>query len=934
VRLWLYLTLLVNALVVVAFSGFGAYMAHLRVSSLEAEIRGDTDRLSLAIAQLMGDLLIEKAFDQVDYALQRQVGLGNVTGMTVSGVDGRVISDVRLVAPGEVKNVYEIQQFVPQPSQRSWFVDDALKVVVPIRVETGTSATDLGWLLTTIDLKGLHVARSDIWRSTLWATLATLALVTLVLSVLMGRLGRSMGRVSQFAEGLSQQYGAQLVLQSPISELTAIGQALNSTSKALHAQIAALKDSEELKAAISEASLDSLIIIDSDGRVVEYNPAAVATFGWSQEEALGADLGGLILPERYRAAHQKGMEHYLRTGAGPVLRQRIELSAMHRSGREFPIELAVVPFRIGGAEFFLGSLRDISDRVEIAAERDRVNAMLQRAVDDAAVRQFALDQHAIVSITDSLGTIVYANEKLEKISQYSVDELIGQNHRLLKSGEHDASFFEQMWATISAGDVWHGEICNRSKDGGLYWVSSSIVPIKDSTGMPYQYIAVRTDISEIKRIERQLDMSAQSLGKLVDRYRLAQEEVSAAQARELALGHQIQQSMLFGELPARFGHVSLAAFTEPSKGIDGDFFDFLAYGADQFDVSIGDVMGKGVAAALIGAAVKQSVHQVIASQTTAAMVAHTDTPTPASIINGVHAMVASQLMDLESFVTLAYLRVDVARNEVHYVDAGHTQFLHVRAGQAEVVSGVNLPLGVLANEVYESHRFEIAAGDLLFLYSDGFTEARNAAGEEFGLQALSDLVTDLHEAQVPLVTMVQAIRARVHAFEGSTIPSDDRTCILMRVEDPPARGQGPDMHEYNLPWTMESLSLLRIYVEDLALNLGMSDDARDALILAVYEAATNLIRHAEPPGIQPSVCVKVADNGPDVEVSFYYLGAPFVDMQREPDFSGGSEGGFGLYIIRNSVDEVRYDSPVEGVARVYLRKSKLAAPPADGAHGW
>ena len=170
---------------------------------------------------------------------------------------------------------------------------------------------------------------------------------------------------------------------------------------------------------------------------------------------------------------------------------------------------------IGLGGLFASTLLAALMRQQITG-RSRAERRAREMTVDLANQKFALDQHGIVSISDLQGSIVYVNQRFCDISGYAQEELIGQNHRIVSSGIHGPAFYQDLWQTIVSGRVWHGQICNRHKDGSHYWVDATVVPLLGADGLVESYIAIRTDITERKTAERGLARERKSLQNIIE----------------------------------------------------------------------------------------------------------------------------------------------------------------------------------------------------------------------------------------------------------------------------------------------------------------------------------------------------------------------------------------------------------------------------------
>ncbi|WP_082347359.1 PAS domain-containing sensor histidine kinase [Bacillus sp. FJAT-18017] len=251
---------------------------------------------------------------------------------------------------------------------------------------------------------------------------------------------------------------------------------------------------------------DGVVLVDSLGKISYINGQARTIFGLNPESSIQGNV------DIYTLLPDIDLENFVQGLVASTY-------GLNAEGETFPLFFSVNSFELDRETYSLFVFQDIKNR-------SRLDKELSQPLNELVDYKFALDQSAIVAITDRRGTIKYVNDKFCEISKYRADELIGEDHRVINSGYHPKEFFNSLWRTISNGDVWHGEIKNRAKDGSLYWVDTTIVPFLDESGKPYQYLAIRFEVTERKRMEAELQ---HMMTRIID----VQEEERKRLSREL-----------------------------------------------------------------------------------------------------------------------------------------------------------------------------------------------------------------------------------------------------------------------------------------------------------------------------------------------------------------------------------------------------------------
>lgn len=289
-------------------------------------------------------------------------------------------------------------------------------------------------------------------------------------------------RAEQILRAFAARAAAELERQHTLN-------ALNQLNQDLEIKVAERTRALNIAQTAMEFAVEGMFLVRVDGSFAYVNDSACKQLQYRREDLLNLsifDINVDMTPDRWPAHWQNGLQQNALT---------IETRHRTKAGTIYPVEISINYLRLEGEVYQFASAKNISERKQLEAERKRL-------IQELSDFKFALDQSAIVATTDANGVITYVNDRFCDISGYSRQELIGKTHRLVSSDYHSRPFFKDLWSTITSGKIWRGEICNQTKNGKLYWVDSTFVPFLDAQGNPFQYLAIRFDVTNRRLAEQ------------------------------------------------------------------------------------------------------------------------------------------------------------------------------------------------------------------------------------------------------------------------------------------------------------------------------------------------------------------------------------------------------------------------------------------------
>lgn len=628
-----------------------------------------------------------------------------------------------------------------------------------------------------------------------------------------------------------------------------------------------LRESERKNRIVVSNILD-LFIVHDQGKIIYCNKVTEKTLGYAHKELFGRTIWDVIAPED----HEKIRETIKESIQKESVRYYSSLRAICKSGEIKYVYGRAVDVLEYGRRISFAFLTDLT---EIRKAEHEIRK-LSRAIEQS--------QTTIV-ITDDNAHITYANPSFERISGYSIQEAIGKNPSILKSGHHSNSFYAEMWETIKSGQTWRGEFKNKRKDGSMYWEEAIISPVFNESSDIENYVAVKQDITKRKETEAKLKEYSQQV-----EFDLMQRKESLKKAQ------MIQRKINTQNLPC-LKTVNAAVFSMPSEELGGDFFNIFESNG-RLILIIGDCEGHGIDSAM---------DSVLAKSICDRYLYLLDSLEPGLFLKEVNGNLI-QYFEYERYLTLFCGVFDPYSNLFYYASANSEIPFLIRNGKISLLEDPQgMHIGFSKDQDFEKKIIPIQEGDMVFFYSDALREIILPDSTFLGHSGISEILTYLKKVNGH---ELRKLVDRIRAFSFRLPLEDDTTLVLFQ-----------HFQETRKSYELHSENEIQIIQEDMGRILAKYDyPDPEKILIAFEEMVTNSIVHGNKNNPAKNVKVEMQIDFYSVEIILEDEGNGFdpgvspdslnedklSQMLKEGDVDRFTHGR-GIFLTKLYVDQVDYN---------------------------
>jgi PAS domain S-box-containing protein len=496
-----------------------------------------------------------------------------------------------------------------------------------------------------------------------------------------------------------------------------------------------LSSSAEIEAlrSIINSLGDGVIVADREGKFLFFNRVAQSILGIGSTQVSSekwSEVYGCYRPDRITIFPSQELPLARALAGETVGETEIFIRNAERPAGVWIIAKASPLW--DGAGALRGGVVVISDITKRKETEERIQTLTN------AVEQTA---DSIV-ITDRNGLIQYVNPAFEQTTGFTRDDSLGRTPAILKSGVHDAAFYQELWSTILSGKVFRATIANRKKCGEIYFAEQTITPMRDSAGNITQFVTVVKDVTEQRKLQEH--------------------------ETQMRLARAVQQQF-YTIAPPQIQGFDIAGAAFPAAETGGDYFDFVPLPKGCIGISIGDVCGHGISSALL--MVELRTHLRAFSRKSL------DVGEILTLVN------SALVSDLEKgrYATLAFCRLHPPSRTIVYASAGHVPgyILDANGAVRHVLDSTDIPLGLFAERPFTSgEEIMLEPGEILALLTDGITEAEKPDRTQFGVGRALEFIRDHRQESAQQI--VNGLYRTVRDFSDGLPQADDIAAIICK----------------------------------------------------------------------------------------------------------------------------------------------------------